>query len=99
MKRVKFEDLAEELKNIAYNVVRDVVDTSVDQMKTLAPVDTGELRDSIGTQLTGTYKVIIGASTEYAPYVEFGTETTQPQPFVRPTVDSIDAIIKRALQK
>lgn len=39
-----------------------------------APVDTGNLRDSIDYRVMDSRKsVIIGTNVEYAPYVEFGT--------------------------
>ena len=79
-------------------VKQNVIEESVAQMQTLAPVNTGALRDSIGIEDRGNV-VTIGASVPYAPSVELGTESTDPNPFVRPTVDSIDAIIKRAIAK
>ena len=40
--------------------------------KELCPIDTGELRGSIRTQVDGDC-VYVGTSKEYFPYVEFGT--------------------------
>lgn len=53
--------------------------------KELAPVDTGFLRNSIDYDM-GDREVAVGASAEYAPYVEFGTERQKAQPFLRPAV-------------
>lgn len=56
-------------------------------MKRLCPVDTGRLRSSIemvdGRDAHG-YFVEIGTNVEYAPYVEFGTQHSPAQPFIRP---------------
>lgn len=45
------------------------------EIKAQAPVDTGALRKSIGSQLTSDdgRAVVIGTNQKYAPYVEFGT--------------------------
>jgi HK97 gp10 family phage protein len=51
-------------------------------MKSLAPVDTGNLRDSIGIQLQGG-SIIIGpdmSQAPYAGYVEFGTQPHDIRP-------------------
>lgn len=42
--------------------------------KDLAPVDTGDLRNSIGHKVDTSEKAVyIGTNVEYAPYVELGT--------------------------
>jgi HK97 gp10 family phage protein len=51
-------------------------------MKSLAPVDTGNLRDSIGIQMQGN-AIIIGPDMSLAPYagyVEFGTAPHEIRP-------------------
>lgn len=50
----------------------------------LAPVDTGELKASIGVQGTD-----IVATARHAGFVEFGTVRMPPQPFMRPAVQAI----------
>ena len=45
--------------------------------KKAAPVDTGNLRNSIGHKVTED-AVYIGTNTEYAPYMEFGTGKYTP---------------------
>lgn len=71
---------------------RDVVAKSSHQIeatsKTIAPVDTGALRNSIGTDLedrglTG----IIGPTVEYGPYVEYGTSRMAPRAYMGPALD------------
>jgi len=55
------------------------------EVKKAAPVDTGKLRDSIIWQRKND-TVVIAATAEYALYVEQGTRTTRPQPFLRNTL-------------
>jgi len=49
------------------------------EAKKLCPVDMGRLRNSITTKITGN-KIILGAGTKYAPYVEFGTAPHEIKP-------------------
>ena len=60
--------------------------------KASAPVDTGNLRSSIATRFegdgrTGSMTAEVGASAQYAPYVELGTSTQAGQPFLGPAFD------------
>ena len=59
--------------------------------KLLVPVDTGATRTSIAEHFTkgdAIASVEVGPSTEYAPYIEFGTSNPNYpiQPFVVPSV-------------
>ena len=52
--------------------------------KTLAPVDTGNLRGSIDYAMESNNTAIVGTNLEYAIYQEFGTRKMAAQPFLRP---------------
>ncbi len=55
---------------------------------TRCPFDTGNLRSSINHEVDeGAKTVTIGTSTEYAPYVEFGTYKQGEQPFLTPAFE------------
>ena len=55
--------------------------------KKLAPVDTGNLRNSIThTVDDGEPAAYIGTNVEYAPYVCLGTIHMNAQPFLKPAV-------------
>lgn len=56
--------------------------------KTLCPVDTGRLRNSITTRIDGPLKVTVGTNVEYAQYQEFGTRHQKGKPFMTPAVDA-----------
>lgn len=66
--------------------------------KEMAPVDTGNLQNSISTTITGDGRfgqmtAEIGPTAEYAVYQEFGTQDeegnarTPPHPFMNPAAD------------
>ena len=55
--------------------------------KKLAPVDTGNLRNSITHEVDdGEPAVYIGTNVEYAPYVCLGNIHMNAQPFLKPAV-------------
>ena len=55
--------------------------------KKLAPVDTGNLRNSITHEVDdGEPAAYIGTNVEYAPYQELGTIHMKAQPFLKPAV-------------
>ena len=55
--------------------------------KKLAPVDTGNLRNSITHDVDdGEPSAYIGTNVEYAPYQELGTINMEAHPFLKPAV-------------
>lgn len=63
-------------------------------------VDTGQLRNSIsstsGEDASGPY-VDVGTNLEKAGYLEFGTSTIEPRPFMRPAIESATPKMAQAL--
>lgn len=62
--------------------------------KQAAPVDTGFLRNSIHTTVTGSsmheaISVEVGPSANYGGYVEYGTSRMRPQPYMGPAFDKV----------
>lgn len=69
----------EGMNKIALTTAKNIAEYA----KRLAPVDTGDLRNSIeASQDVNGANVTTGK--DYDKYVEFGTRTQQPQPFMRP---------------
>jgi len=57
--------------------------------KMIVPVDTGQLRRSITTEVEINDKNIVGrvgTNVKYAPYVELGTRKMSPRPYLRPAL-------------
>lgn len=90
--------MAASLPRRASVVVRKVAfDTEADA-KQLAPVDTGMLRNSITTAVSGdglTASVVATAS--YAVFVEFPTSRTAAQPFMGPATDRNAPMFREAM--
>lgn len=53
--------------------------------KELCPVDTGRLRDSISVS-PSVDGAIVSSDADYAAYVEFGTSSLAPQPYLVPAL-------------
>ena len=54
-----------------------------------APVKTGAHRAGIGMDVLGLAHVEVGASSEYAPYLEYGTYKMAARPRIIPGVESV----------
>lgn len=65
--------------------------TTADDMRRRAPVDTGRLRSRIDVRQVGD-RVLVGPDgVEYAAFVEFGTSDTTAQPFATPAAETTRA--------
>lgn len=95
------EDLTEELSEKMARMVSDaVVKVAADiegRAKEQAPLDTGNLRNSIQHRQTGRFEAEVAAHAEYAAAVEFGTGvfSTDPEADHQPIV--IEPRERRAL--
>lgn len=68
------------VRKTAYDIERDA--------KTFAPVDTGNLRSSIGSTFElGGLAAAVSATANYAHFVEFGTSKMAPHAFMGPALD------------
>lgn len=66
--------------------------------KILAPVDTGNLRNSITSTIRG-LSGAVGPSAHYGRYVEEGTSRMGPQPYMGPATDRNAALFVQAMDK
>ena len=88
--------LATDLHAAPARVRRDIegaleraADDLVARARALAPVETGELRNSIRASGSGMGRAVIAAA-DHAVYVEHGTRKMQPRPFMGPATDAIE---------
>ncbi len=67
--------------------------------KGFCPVDTGATRNSIGVDMETATRAVVGPTTEYAPYLEFGTYKMAPRAFMGPAVDRVSPCFITALER
>ena len=61
---------------------------------------TGDTAGSINTEIRDDgMTVAVGPTTDYSPYVEYGTRFMQAEPFVRPTWEEQKELFKKDLNK
>lgn len=66
--------------------------------KNRSPVDTGNLRSSIDHRIAGE-QAQVGATAEYAPYVELGTSKQRAKPYLRPAFEENPGAIQEIVEK
>lgn len=61
---------------------------------------TGQTKRSVGLELTnGGFTAESGPTTEYAPYLEYGTRFMDAQPFIKPALDDQKKEFQNDMQK
>jgi HK97 gp10 family phage protein len=90
---VSFEQGAQSVGPLAQQVVRKTALDIEGDAKRFAPVDTGNLRNSIGHSdlrsvgQSGALEARIGPTANYGHYVEFGTSRMGPAAYMGPALD------------
>jgi HK97 gp10 family phage protein len=109
----QFNFIAEVAEEAVRDALEDTGNQTLRQIKSIVPVDTGDLRDSYmwevnqsGSRVTmligsnperGVYRR--GHPTEYAPYVEFGTSRSSAQPHFLPAMINFDLLFPEKLKQ
>ena len=78
-------EIAQRIEGSINEIIAAGADAVCDNAKSICPVDTGALRDSISVT-TARDRAEISANTDYAAYVEFGTSQMAPQPYLVPSL-------------
>lgn len=92
-------EFAAEAATVTHKVSQALAKTGFDvaaDARQLAPVDTGNLRGSIGVDVGGT-TVTVGPEANYGIFVERGTWKTAPQPFLTPAAERREPALLEAL--
>jgi HK97 gp10 family phage protein len=72
------------------SAVKANADELRDEMKRRAPVDTGELRNSIeSTSVTAGKSAEVNVGAEHGIYNEYGTYKMAAQPFFHPAIEAV----------
>lgn len=87
-----FTDGGSRAGRLANTAVRKTAHDIAADAKSFAPVDTGNLKNSIGTDATaigggGNYEAVIGPTASYGVFLETGTSRMAAQPFMGPAAD------------
>ena len=77
--------LADEIEERVSTAIAAGAEAVADNARSVCPVDTGALRDSIAVSQDG-MNAQISANTDYAAYVEFGTSKMAAQPYLVPSL-------------
>lgn len=94
MSGVKYQfRLNEDIQNKSEELLVKTFQRSMLQIQNLAkikaPVDTGNLRNSIQLDIVTDTQIIITSYANYSAFIEYGTVYMQPQPFMRPAIDEV----------
>lgn len=90
------EEVQQEVKDLVKNTTLGVEADA----KNLAPVDTGNLRRNIKSNITGNgFKGEVTSNSEYGMHVEFGTSKSPAQPHFMPAWERNTRNFKNDLQR
>lgn len=84
-----FGRIRAELEKGGGQIVRKAARDIEGNAKSFAPVDTGNLKNSIIATDTGPLTAIVGTNVEYGIHQEYGTVNQSGQAFMRPAVERV----------
>lgn len=85
----KIPQVNAKIEQLAIAVVRKVAFDLMARAQNAAPVDTGFLKGSIQAKQLGAMLWQITVGAEYGIYVELGTTTQAPQPYLLPAAEAV----------
>lgn len=62
-------------------------------------IDTGNLVNSVFSEKSGPGQAVVGASAEYAEYLEFGTSKMAARPFLRPALEKVREFFTSGIER
>jgi HK97 gp10 family phage protein len=98
--RDKLDRLPKRIREGAQTAVTDETEAVATDMRDAAPVLTGELRDSIVSDVDAA--ALAGqarATARHATFVEHGTSSTEAQPFAQPAAEASRARFPKRLRE
>lgn len=93
-KVIPISELSSELERLVIQLQMNSVEDLYDRVRDNVPVDTGALKESIKIESGN-----VVSTSEYAEYVEYGTEKMQAQPFFQTSADSWETIVQGNLDE
>lgn len=95
----RLNDLRSELHAEASRVVRKTARDIEAGAKSIVPVDTGNLKNSIQVTEQDDLNATIGTHVEYAAYVEYGTHRMAAQPYLTPAAERARPSFNEAMER
>ena len=96
--RVRPEELTSRARQYVSQVVRKTAFDVEADAKNSVPVDTGNLKNSIQTEIASNFEATIGPrGVEYDMYVEFGTSRQTAQPYMTPAAENARPKFEQAM--
>lgn len=86
--QAKLDALPDAVRRGAERATSNETEELAAAMRGNAPVDTGELVDSIHAETSGSEGQVV-VDADHAGPVEFGTSTTPAQPYIEPAVEQV----------
>jgi HK97 gp10 family phage protein len=93
-----FQKVATNVPTLLSRDVNDIAKAIEEDAKSMVPVDTGALRDSI-TTTQGVLEATVGSDLPYAASVEYGTSKMAAQPFLTPAAQNTESKLNQILGK
>lgn len=81
--------MSDQLRERASAVVREAAFAVEARAKTIVPVDTGTLKNSIQAEMLDDLSAQVAPHTDYAIYVEFGTRRMAARPYMAPAAEAV----------
>lgn len=99
-----YSRVSEEVGKLANLIVRKTAHDIAADAKNFVPVDTGNLKGSIGTDATasgggGAYEEVIGPTASYGIYVEQGTSRMAPHLYMSGALDRRQPAFVQAMEQ
>ena len=92
-----FEKYDQKVLNQVKELVRNAAYKIEAEAKRACPVDTGNLRASINTQVSD-YEAAIGTNVEYAAFIQFGTKKRGATPYLYPALKQVQPEFEERLR-
>lgn len=96
----QIKSLLKDIDKVAEEAVKESCTDIKEDAKRLCPVDSGRLRDSISDSYeskSNEYTGYVYTDVPYAPYVEHGTLTKAPNPFMYPAYKENEEFIRQRI--
>lgn len=97
-KNVTMDDVKRVVKKNGADLVRTMKEETT--MAYVKGYSTGDTAGSINLEITdGGLTAKVGPTTEYSPYVEYGTRFMAPEPIARPSLDKVKPKFFRDIER